>query len=84
MNEEIKEVVEGINNNIKLLEEAEQINFVDVKTLLVMVFGTLKDLFERFQGVFEKVEKVNRLGNSIIKGEIITRNFSEEAGRLYQ
>lgn len=84
MNQEINEVVDGIDNNIKLLEEAEEINFSDVKTLLVMVFGTLKDLFERFQSVFEKVEQVNKLEGSIIKGEIITRNFSEEAKRLYQ
>jgi len=84
MNQEINEVVDGIDNNIKLLEEAKEINFTDVKTLLIMVFGTLKDLFERFQCVFEKVEKVNKLEGSIIKGEIITRNFSEEAGRLYQ
>lgn len=84
MSEEINEVVEGIDNNIKLLEGAEQINLHDVQTLLVMVFGTLKDLFERFQGVFEKVEEVKKLQGSIIKGEIIKRNFSEEAKRLYQ
>jgi len=84
MTQEIKEVVEGIQKNIKLLEEVEQINFTDVRNLLIMVFGIFKDLFERFEYIFEKVETIKKIENSTKKGEDYEEKISYDVERFYQ
>ena len=61
MSEEIKEVMEGLDTNLKNLEDAEEINMVDVKTLLIELFGVIKDLFERFEYVFVKTEQIKKI-----------------------
>jgi len=61
MSEEIKEVMEGLDNNLKNLEEAEEISMGDIKYLLTQLFGVIKDLFERFEFVFVKTEQIKEI-----------------------
>lgn len=85
MSQPIKEIIEALDKNIKGLEEVKEINLIDVKTLLIDLFGTIRDMWEGLRDIFIKVEKISIINTpTIIKGEIVKKNFSEEAGRLYQ
>ena len=85
--EDLKDTIEDLDNNIKLLKEAEQINLQDTKTLLTAIFEFLKDLMERFKTMFIQVEEIidikqsSKEGKSNIDGT--TEIKDEDIKRLY-
>jgi len=84
MSEEIKEVMAALDQNLKNLEGAEEINMKDVKTLLIEVFGVIKDLFERFQFVFVKTEQIKEIEKATEEGkEYREKMDNNDIKRLY-
>jgi len=84
MSEEIKEVMAALDQNLKNLEGAEEINMKDVKTLLIEVFGVIKDLFERFQFVFIKTEQIKDIEKATEEGkEYREKMDNNDIKRLY-
>ncbi len=84
MSKEIEEVIESLDKNIKNLEEAEQINMIDVQTLLIDLFGIIKDLFVRFEFIFAQSEKIKELEKATEKGKLYEEKAdNEELKRLY-
>ncbi len=84
MSEDIKEVIVALDKNLKNLETAEEINMTDVKTLLTELFGVIKDLFERFEYVFVKTEKIKEIEEATKKGEVYEEKVdNEDIKRLY-
>ena len=84
MSKEIEEVIESLDKNIKNLEEAEQINMIDIQTLLIDLFGVIKDLFVRFEFIFEQSEKIKELKKATDNEELYEEKAdNEELKRLY-
>ena len=84
MSKEIEEVIESLDKNIKNLEEAEEINMIDVQTLLIDLFGVIKDLFVRFEFIFEQSEKIKELEKATDNEELYEEKAdNEELKRLY-
>ena len=84
MSKEIEEVIESLDKNLKNLEEAEQINMIDVQTLLIDLFGVIKDLFVRFEFIFEQSEKIKELEKATDNEELYEEKAdNEELKRLY-
>ena len=85
--EDLKDTIEDLDKNIKLLKEVEQINLQDTKTLLTAIFEFLKDLMERFKTMFIQVEEIidikqsNKEGKSNVDGT--TEIKDEDIKRLY-
>ena len=69
MDSEIDGVIEDVNNNLKLLKEAEQINLIDCKALLTTIFKVLADLFGRFKYMFDQFDKIMEIEQTAEKGE---------------
>lgn len=82
MSEVINGIMEDLDKNIKLLKDAEEINLKDVQELFVMLFEVQKDMYEKFQGFFEQMQKLKE----IEKGEKYKEKkiINEDIKRLYQ
>ena len=76
--------MEGLDNNLKNLEEAEEIGMGDVKYLLAQLFGVMKDLFERFEFVFIKTEQIKEIEKATEEGkEYREKMDNNDIKRLY-
>lgn len=69
MSQQIDGIIEDISNNIELLKDAEQIDLLDCKHLLTILFEVQKDLFEKFQDVFKTMKEVKEIEKATKKEE---------------
>jgi len=59
---EIEDVIQGFDKNIEFLEKTEKgITEINIRGLLIDLFGTMRDMWEKFANVFEMVEKLNEI-----------------------
>lgn len=85
MSEKIDETIKALDNNIKNLEEAEQINLKDCQTLLLDLFGTIRDLWDSLKYIFIKAQKIQNIEQATEKGEKYEEKVDDEdIKRLYQ
>ena len=84
MSKPIKEIINALDKNIKCLEEVEEINISDVKTLLIDLFGTMRDLWVKLDSVFGKFDELNAINEATEKGENYEEKISDDVERLYQ
>jgi len=69
MSQPIKEVMEAIDKNIKGLEDAEEINLSDIRTLLIDLYGIIKNLWGQLEDVFIYTEEIKKIEEATLKGE---------------
>jgi len=70
MTNEIEDVIQGLDKNINFLEKTEKgVSEIDVKGLLIDIIGTIRDMWEKFNNVFEMVDKLKEIEDSAKKGE---------------
>ena len=83
---EISEVIQGLDKNIKFLETTEKgITEIDIKGLLIDILGTIRDMWEKFDNVFKMMDKVKEIEKAAEKGEKYREeNSNEDVRRLYQ
>ena len=72
---DLRDTVEDLSNNIKLLKTAEEINLIDCKTLFTEIFEVLKDVLEKFVETFDMVEKIMNINKATVKEEIEHQDF---------
>ncbi len=77
MSGKIDETMEALDKNIKNLEEAEEINLKDCQTLLLDLFGTIRDLWESLKYIFEQAEKIKKIEQDTKDGV----KYMEENGK---
>ena len=84
---EIEEIIKGLDSNIEKLEEASRITLKDTKELLIDLFGSLRDMWEQFKGIFEKFAEVEEIEKATEKGELykkeVEHNKNPDLGSLY-
>ncbi|MFX1371330.1 MAG: hypothetical protein ACFFCE_05675 [Promethearchaeota archaeon] len=78
MSAEIKEVIEGIEKNIRSILLSKEFTLEDAKMILIDLLGTFKDLWKKFDFIFEKVGKIIEIEESTKKGELYIEESSEE------
>ncbi len=83
MSQPIKEVMEAIDKNIKGLEEVEEINISDVRTLLIDLYGIIKGLWEELEDVFIYTKEIKKIEEATLKGKEYEVKISDEAKMLY-
>lgn len=85
MSEKIKNVIGAIDINIKNLEDADEINLTDVQTLLLDLFGVMRDLWEKLDEIFIKFNKISDIEKSTAEGKKYTENnkLIKDVERLY-
>ena len=70
MSQPIKEVMEAIDKNIKGLEEVkDKIDLDDVRTLLIDLYGIIKNLWGQLEDVFIYTEEIKKIEEATLKGE---------------
>jgi len=70
MTNQIEDVIQGLDKNINFLEKTEKgVSEIDVKGLLIDIIGTIRDMWEKFNNVFEMVDKLKEIEDSAKKGE---------------
>ncbi len=85
MSEKIDETIHALDKNIKNLEEAEQINLIDCQTLLLDLFGTIRDLWDSLKYIFQQAKKIQDIDEATTKGEKYEKKIvDEDVKRLYQ
>lgn len=85
MSEKIDETIVALDKNIKSLEDAEQINLKDCQTLLLDLFGTIRDLWDSLKYIFEQANKIQEIDEATTKGEKYEEKIiDEDVKRLYQ
>ena len=83
MSQPIKEVMEAIDKNIKGLEEVEEINISDVRTLLIDLYGIIKNLWGQLEDVFIYTKEIKKIEEATLKGKEYEVKISDEAKMLY-
>ena len=83
MSQPIKEVMEAIDKNIKGLEEVEEINISDVRTLLIDLYGIIKGLWKELEDVFIYTKEIKKIEEATLKGKEYEVKISDEAKMLY-
>ena len=58
---EIDDVVQGLDKNIEFLKEAEDVSINDIKGLMIDMIGIMRDLWEKFAGVFKASDKLKEI-----------------------
>ena len=85
MSQPIKEVMEAIDKNIKGLEEVkDKIDLDDVRTLLIDLYGIIKNLWGQLEDVFIYTEEIKKIEEATLKGEEYEVKISGDVERLYQ
>ncbi len=85
MSQPIKEVMEAIDKNIKGLEEVEdKIDLDDVRTLLIDLYGIIKNLWGQLEDVFIRTEEIKKIEEATLKGEEYEVKITDDVERLYQ
>ncbi len=84
MSQPIKEVMEAIDKNIKGLEEVkDKIDLDDVRTLLIDLYGIIKNLWGQLEDVFIYTEEIKKIEEATLKGKEYEVKISDEAKMLY-
>jgi len=69
MTNQIEDVIEGLDKNIEFLENPYRLENKDIKGLLIDILGTIRDMWEKFNNVFDMVDKLKEIEESAKKGE---------------
>lgn len=84
MSGKIDETMEALDKNINNLENAEEINLKDCQTLLLDLFGTIRDLWESLKFIFEQAQKIKEIDKATEKGEKYEEKIdNNDIKRLY-
>ena len=84
MSQPIKEVMEAIDKNIKGLEEVkDKIDLDDVRTLLIDLYGIIKNLLKELEDVFIYTKEIKEIEEATLKGKEYEVKISDEAKMLY-
>ncbi len=84
MSQPIKEVMEAIDKNIKGLEEVkDKIDLDDVRTLLIDLYGIIKNLWKELEDVFIYTKEIKEIEEATLKGKEYEVKISDEAKMLY-
>jgi len=81
MTQEINIVIKALDKNIEILEGVNKLKDEDVVMLFLELFGTLKDMWERFEVVFDKVKELKKVESEEYNYNDIK---DEDIQRLYQ
>ena len=74
MSKDLKDTIEDLDKNITLLKETEEFNVWDAKTLITTIFEVLKDLLQKFEPLFIKMEELMGIEKASVKGEKYSEN----------
>lgn len=69
MTNQIEEIKNALDENLKTLNEAKGLTMADVKWLLLELIGTVRDMWERFETFFIEMDRVNKINKATEKGE---------------
>ncbi len=69
MTQPIKEVIEGIEKNIRSILHSKDFTLDEAKMCIIDVLGVLKDMWIRFQAVFERTEEIEKIEKATKKGK---------------
>jgi len=67
MDGEIDETIKALDQNIKNLEEVDEINLRDCQILLLDLFGTIRDLWDSLKYIFEQAQKIKEVDDATNK-----------------
>ena len=84
---EIEDVIQGLDKNIKFLKSPYRLENKDIKGLLLDIMGTMKDMWEKFNNVFKMVDKLSEIEKVAEKREAIEKNDldkDQDLRNLYQ
>jgi len=85
---QIEEIINALDTNLKNLEDARGMTMGDVKEFLLDLLGTVRDMWERFKGFFEEMDKLKEIEEATEKGEKYTDHSKKindnDVERLYQ
>lgn len=75
---QIEKIIEALDINIKNLEEANRMTMMDVKTFILDILGTMRDMWERLKDFFLEMQKIKEIEECTEKGEKYKQEISEE------
>ena len=79
---DLRDTVEDLSNNIKILKDTEEFNIWDAKILITTIFEVLKDVLEKFVETFDMVEKIMNINKTTVKEEI-NSNKTQDIKNMY-
>jgi len=77
MSQEIKEVIEAIDKDIQSILTSKDFDIEDVKMHLIDLWGIMKDLWLRFEGIFSKMLIIKEIEEATEKGELYEEKTEE-------
>lgn len=82
---QIEEIIKALDYNLKNLEDARGMTMADVKTFILDILGTVRDMWELFQPFFEEMEKLAKIKETTSKGKTYEKGIIKdpEIKRLY-
>ena len=64
MSLEIIDIIKTLDKNIESLNGVNKLENKDIIMLFLDLIGTFKDMWERFEGVFNKVNEINKINEA--------------------
>ncbi len=83
MSQEINNIIKTLDKNIESLSGVNKIENKDIVILFLDLFGTLRDMWKRFEVIFDKVDELNKIEAGEEKNDY-NEIKDEDIKRLYQ
>jgi len=64
---QIEQIVNALDFNLKSLEEARGMTMADVKVFILDLLGTVRDMWEMFKPFFNEMEKLKQINETTEK-----------------